>query len=98
MIFFCATPNFWDIVDFINVFVHNFLSVFTDQIWSKIMYISEDAQCSEMEFCVMSFFCAILSFWDMVDFVFNRAEYKKRLLNTGRFFFAKYAVDANQWG
>ena len=31
-----------------------------------------DAQCSETDFCIHEFFfCAILSFWDIIDFVFN---------------------------
>ena len=33
--------------------------------------VLKDAQCSETDFCVHDLFCAIFSFRDNVDFVFN---------------------------
>ena len=43
---------------------HNFQVFLTDQILKKKNHKNE--QCSKMDF-----FCAIISFWDKVDFVFN---------------------------
>ena len=36
---------------------------------------SKDAKCSETDFLVLDFFCAIFSFWDMVDSVFNSGKH-----------------------
>ena len=70
VIFFCTIFSFWVMVDFINDFVHNF-HVFWVQNRSKMMFISKSAQCSNGSFCIPEFFyCAILSFWVMVDFIF----------------------------
>ena len=52
-------------------FFSQFSNVFTYQIWSKIMFISKDAQCSEADFCVPDFFVRFSVFKIcMIDFVY----------------------------
>ena len=50
-----AILSFWDIVGFINDFVHNF-QVFWVIFGSKLSYISKYAQCSDRSFCIREFF------------------------------------------
>ena len=58
-----------------------------------------DAKCSETDFWVNEFFfCAILSFWDMIDFDWTVVNNELRTCeNSGRDF-CEPDSDANQWG
>ena len=59
---------FWVINDFVEKF-HVFLFYRPKMV--KNIVVLKDAQCSKSDFCIMIFFYPILSFWDMIDFVFT---------------------------
>ena len=61
----------WVMVDCVynlQVCHHNFIKCVTQLLF---FIVPKDAHCSETVFLVHKFFCAIFSFWDMVDFVFD---------------------------
>ena len=54
--FSCGILSFWDIVDFINVFVKKFSIVLGPKNEKTYIFISKDAKCCDQSFCIHNFF------------------------------------------